>query len=520
MARAEVDRHVVLRADAAPHIGMGHVMRCLALADVLRDAGWRCGFIMRAFAGHAADLVEARGHAAHLLPQPEVEPQDWLGVAQGVEITEARDLLSDLSPEWVVLDHYGLGADWVRGAVPAGCKTLVIDDLANRAHAGALLVDQTLGRKPADYADLWPAGTPILVGAPFALLHPIFARRAMSMPDRAGTHGVGAVLLALGGMDADDVTSAVIEALGPLASSVGLRRLDVALGATAPHLDRVRATLDQIIGARSIPCTLHVGVPDMADLMAGADLAIGAGGTMLWERCCLGLPTVAMCLADNQRNGLSAARHAGAIDLLPRDWQTALPAALNRLAQPNARRDMSDSARQLVDGLGCKRIATTMSALDMRCRRATPADAQAVFDWRSIGVDPGMNRQQSTPSLSDHIAWFEQAVQDRTRHMLIIEDEAGPVGHVRLDVTSKATARVSIALAPQRRGLALGAPTLCAGLMAGQRAGLRRFAAEIHDRNAGSIAVFMQLGFVRHGTDGAFGLYTARVGQAALPQMI
>jgi spore coat polysaccharide biosynthesis predicted glycosyltransferase SpsG len=107
------------------------------------------------------------------------------------------------------------------------------------------------------------------------------------------------------------------------------------------------------------------GVEEMALLMAASDLAIGAAGSSSWERCCLGLPTVMMVLADNQRAvgmGLAAAGAVSIVEL--EDVDAGLPAAVAALTRDNsARRAMGKRAAAIVDGLGVSRVIDAMEAL-------------------------------------------------------------------------------------------------------------------------------------------------------------
>lgn len=507
--------HVVFRADSALCMGSGHVMRCLSLAEILTKRGATCSFLTRAHKGHLADAIRARGYKVDLLPRgrPVLPEIDWLGVPVEVEQEQAKECLDRLDPAWVVLDHYGLGRDWVLRTCPEGARVLVIDDLANRAHQGDLLLDQTLGREPANYGPHWPAETGIMLGAGFCLLHPSFAALREAMSERVFSKGVGRVLVALGGMDAENVTGRIIDILG-YQDDIGMTRIDVALGATAPHLD---AVADGLAALTDVPTKLHVATPDMAQLMADSDLAIGAGGTMLWERCCLGLPTIALCLAENQRSGLAAAANAKAILLLEQDWEPALIDSIRSMVEPVTRQAVSSAAAQLVDGQGCARAALAMEALRLNCRPAGFKDAERLYHWRQTGLDPAMTLSGHQPSLVDHMTWFDQALADPSRRLLIIEENATPVGHVRLDTDPQKATRVSLLLDPEMRGTGRGAEVLWVGLAEGQRAGHTHFSAEIHQQNHASRKVFERLGFSLRGADAPFEFYDARCGDVGFP---
>ncbi|MCY0856218.1 glycosyltransferase [Cupriavidus sp. D39] len=135
-------------------------------------------------------------------------------------------------------------------------------------------------------------------------MRPEFAVAGQAL--RRGKGPVRRILLFMGGMDQDNATSTALRGLRDIAKA-GVA-IDVVLGAGAPHRDQVRALCENTPNAR-----LHVQVDNMAELMASADLAIGACGSATWERCFLGLPTIAIVLADNQRRSAHDLAAAGYI---------------------------------------------------------------------------------------------------------------------------------------------------------------------------------------------------------------
>lgn len=93
----------------------------------------------------------------------------------------------------------------------------------------------------------------------------------------------------------------------------------------------------------------------MAQLMADSDLAVGAAGATSWERCCLGLPTIMLVLADNQRNVAAGLERAGAVQVLkdPQEIPDCLPALLNGLVSlPSLLAEMGEAVARIVDGRG------------------------------------------------------------------------------------------------------------------------------------------------------------------------
>ena len=301
---------VCFRVDASIDIGSGHVMRCLTLAEALKEQGAACFFICRAHSGHFIDYIRGKGftvfplECVDALSSPDLSKDnqnalshaDWLGSSWQADADETRIYLEKVKPDWLIVDHYALDQQWELTLKPRYQKLAVIDDLADREHVCDLLLDQTLGRKESDYKDLVPDKCTLLLGAKYALLRPEFLQwRDYSLRRRVSPK-LDKLLITLGGVDKDDATGQILRALCQSHLPKDCE-ITVVMGATALHLKNVQAL------AKTLPWQIEikVNVSNMAELMSNADLAIGAAGSTSWERCCLGLPTLMVVLAENQR---------------------------------------------------------------------------------------------------------------------------------------------------------------------------------------------------------------------------
>ncbi len=359
---------VVLRTDASLDIGTGHVMRCLTLAEVLREKGAKCRFVCRHLPGNLFDLIRHSGFDVDALAAPQITSSpsssgrgvyaDWLGVDWAVDAAQTLNTLGESAIDWLIVDHYALDARWEKRLRQACQRVMVIDDLADRPHDCDLLLDQNLGRIATDYSDLVTERCRVLVGPGYALLRPEFASaRDESFAHRAIPQ-LRHVLVAFGGVDKGNVTVRALDALKacPLPAEC---HITVVMGPHAPWTDQVRDKAEQM----PWPTTVLVNVQDMARLMAASDLAIGAAGVSAWERCCLGLPTVIIILADNQRNGAAALEARGAAILLGEPDQLAggLPGKVAYLSDLQKLQLMQQACSLLTDGAGASRLATLMT---------------------------------------------------------------------------------------------------------------------------------------------------------------
>jgi UDP-2,4-diacetamido-2,4,6-trideoxy-beta-L-altropyranose hydrolase len=339
----------VFRADAGPAIGGGHVMRCLALADRLTDAGWRCAFASRRGTVETVAALERSGLSVQCVEGGPSEES----AALRTRFPNGCALL--------VVDSYALDDRFETACRSWAGSILAIDDLNDRRHDCDVLLNQNLGWTADDYAALAPAASRLLIGPRYALLRPQFAAsRPAALAARRDGITLRRILIAMGNFDPDNATETVLRGIDESGLAV---EADVVLGGSAPHLTAVRAR----IAAMKMTARLHLSVDDMAGLMTAADLSIGAAGTTSWERCALGLPALLVVLADNQRRIADALVEAGAADSL--GWHErlspeAVAGALRSLAGAPARLGrMSGCAAAVCDAGGAARVAA--AATDM-----------------------------------------------------------------------------------------------------------------------------------------------------------
>lgn len=355
---------VAIRADASRQMGSGHIMRCATLAGWLQQRGAEVTFICRELDGNYCDWLEAQGYSVLRLRKPlatdvpdhRLAHAHWLGVTQAMDSIDVRQALAGRFCDWLIVDHYALDAEWERELCTFASRIMVIDDLADRRHEADLLLDQNLQSRPNRYQGLVPDPCPLLLGPDYALLRPEFALRRATTQTRTGE--IKRLLVFMGGSDPLNLTALALRAIAD--AGLSQVRTDVVLGAASPHIDDVRE-----IGAGIADCNIHIQTNAMATLMAEADLMIGAPGSSTWERCCLGVPSVLIGFAENQRElGRQIALRKGAIFL----GETAsvseerLATMLRRLAvKPVLLRKISSRATQFADGHGGARIAAALT---------------------------------------------------------------------------------------------------------------------------------------------------------------
>ena len=309
---------VVFRVDASLKIGTGHVMRCLALAKLLKENSVNVEFICRQHEGNLNNKISSIGFNVYELKEIEESEVDnkllhshWLGVTQYEDANDCINLLKSEKTDWLIVDHYALDEDWQSELKPFCERIMVIDDLADRKHQCDILLDQTFDRQPKDYAALVPKDCLLLLGSQYALLRPDFAKWRSSSLERRSKAEFKQLLINMGGYDVDNVTGKVLNELNKCHLPDDINII-VVMGRSAPHLNNVRAI------ANNLPCNVEVkiDVENMAEIMANVDMAIGASGISTWERCCLALPSIQIVIAKNQAFSAETLARHNAVKLL------------------------------------------------------------------------------------------------------------------------------------------------------------------------------------------------------------
>lgn len=318
-----INMRVLVRTDASVDIGSGHLMRCLTLAERLREDGAEVSFICRDLPGAMFDMLQSHNFPFGKLPPIQFSQE----LDAQLTISTAQSLFAD-GIDWVVVDHYSLAAEWEGLLRSHTHKLLVIDDLANRLHDCDMLLDQNYYRDfELRYKNLVPNFCLTLLGPAYVLLREEFIHAKNKLRERDGV--IRHILVFFGGSDPTNQTQKVLDALKLL--QLKDIKIDVVVGIANPHKDLIRTQCNQ-----SSEFNFHCQVSNMAELISNADLAIGAGGAAMWERCYLGLPTITVVFATNQQSTTEDVAKLGAIEYL--GWSDQLDAS-----------DYANSLKGLID---------------------------------------------------------------------------------------------------------------------------------------------------------------------------
>lgn len=458
--------------DCGISIGLGHVMRCMTLADAFAQRGFSIFFVISDSAPTAA-LIRERGFTCYEYPD-------------GQAIMDAVSL-GDITADCWVLDSYRTGYEDEKILSEHG-ELFLFSDFAQGRHCAHIVLDQTLGRSPAEYQSHVSAECCVLTGSHYQLIRAEFFQHQRVRDYRMG---IQHILVSMGGIDHQNHTTRVLQALQPYMGHV---KISVLLTSQSPALAQMQRDFsDQVHFLIDHPA------PWLA--MAAADLAIGAGGTSQWERIAAGLPSILIQVADNQRDIIAKNFAAGLALVSPGYAQLSLyigelltnPAPLAMLTQQCVLALQGPGQQQVL-----KSIIATDGFLGLRDVQAT--DCDVIFHWQQA---PGIRRycrDPRTPEYTGHCLWFKKVTADVWQHFYMIEMFGHSLGYVRLEPANERQ-EVSVLIDQKLQGLDVLSQVL--KLVRQQTVG--PLLAYLQDEDEESKNAFFSAGFIAQGAGNWWG---------------
>lgn len=439
---------IIIRADASLHIGSGHIMRTLVLANILKEQGHNVSYASRPQQGDLIQFTKNKGfkvyklitHAQYFPPKNSNDYKAWLQVTWQEDAQSI--ILSIDSVDLIIVDHYGINADWeIFIKNHFSCKIFAIDDLV-RKHQAEMILDQTLLRTKNEYKDLNPNSI-ALTGGHFVLLNPSFLNYRYST--RLKQLCPPKVLVSMGGIDQPNATLEVLKALSLIIQNKP--HVTVLLSPKAPHYESVINFCTQHSDWLS-----HINfVDNMAKLIVEHHFSVGAPGTTSWERAYLGIPSIIIPLADNQRRTSKQLVKVGAaikleIDEIAQDFSKSYQTMINN------KESMYLASLSLCDGLGGFRVAENINNIGLKnadaiiLKPAMTSDIKQVYDWQQLPSTRKFALQKKNPSWKEHQQWMKNKLSDQKNFFYIIESLKNKknVGAVRLDKNEDNAYTISI----------------------------------------------------------------------------
>lgn len=475
-------------------MGTGHVMRCLTMAEVLKESGANVEFICRKHKGHLIDKISSNGFNVFELELPARNKADkklfyshWLGTTQQQDARDCTSILKQTKLDWLIVDHYGIDEDWQQELKENYNKLMVIDDLADRKHQCDILLDQTYGRQQQNYKRLVPKSCELLLGSQYALLRPEFSKwREYSLRRRSNSAPKN-LFINMGGSDPNNMTEQILNKIEACQLPNDIEVI-VVMGGTSPHLQSVMAIASNL----SCKIEVKVDIDNMAEVMANSDIAIGATGSTTWERCCLGLPAIQIIIADNQTEIANSLDEVHAIKLIKKVNQ--LPLAMKDMLLSLDKMSLVSSV--IVDGQGVNKVAqhivsNTFSMSGLSLKPAVYGDYNFIYDLQTVD-DRKHYINTKTPSLDEHIKWIKKILSSKESQLFVATIEKHSVGLLRVDNLNTKVIEISIIISASHRGQSLAKKIL---IMLENIVFDRKLKAIIHINNIASIMTFKSVGF-------------------------
>ena len=484
---------LLVRADASLAIGTGHVTRCLALAQAWQDAGGHAVFVMADATPAIEERLRSEGFEVVRIA---------VSVGGAADAEQTADRASERSASWVVVDGYDFGSEYQTNLKSRGLKVLFIDDNGHSGHYSAdIVLNQNPHAKESFYSSRH-ATTRLLLGPRFAMLRREF--KVLRGWTREIPTVARRILVTMGGSDPDNITERVVQAI---LAQPDLRAI-VVVGGSNPHLPQ----LQKLVAGAQQNVELVENAANMPDLMMATDVAISGAGTTALEACFLGLPSLLIVIADNQRpvaedlNRRGAAINLGdGADIQSSSLSSSLIHLVN---SPDARQAMSQRGRELVDGRGTERVLRALNRSDLSIRRAVATDCKVLWE---LANDPEVRESAFSPApipWEDHKVWFESKMKTSRCYILIGELESAVAGQVRVDEQADQVAdqgrqgEIDVTVAREFRGKGVGSQLIDLAVdEIFASTGISSVHAYILPKNIASQRAFENAGFHKTGED-------------------
>lgn len=442
---------LIIRADADYQKGIGHIIRCLSLSQAYHRAGGRVTFLSYCENKRLQEKILGEGFV--FMPAG-ASPSGNEDIGKIKKHVKNQHHIKERVP-WVVIDGYHFLSGYHQCLREAGFRTLVIDDTAHLENYQAdILLNQNIGAEDIKYKT--GGNTILLLGTRYALLgtHYIdFKNQAHPIEDEARN-----ILVTFGGSDTPNVTLKVIQSLDSLAQKE--LQVKVIIGPTNRH----RPSVERELSRASFDSQVLYAVDNMPELMTWADLAITAGGSTCWELAFMGLPSIIIATAENQRrtgeglNDKGAALYLG--DAIRLGRGTLSEAIKELIADKIKRHSFSLRGRELVDGWGSKRLVRLIQFLENKevetcLRRVAEGDSENIY---KLANDPEV--RQNSFSLASipwdgHRRWFQEKMKAKDSLVFVLDVAGIFAGQIRYEKEEDA-ASVHFSLTAPFRGRGLG----------------------------------------------------------------
>lgn len=285
---------IIFRADGNHEVGLGHIMRCLSIANTGYALGERCLFATAN--GNLSSFIEGHGHENYIF---HTDYKNMVSdLEQMKELIKAKHPLAVLVDSYYVTEFY-LNTLW-KYCQKIGCVLVYIDDILSFAYPCDILLNYNIygPEKTKWYQQLYRTKRMLepqfLLGTDYAPLRKEF----QDLPERIVKREAGNILISTGGSDPDHIAKSVVEYLINYYKCLTQFQFHIIIGKMNDDIAEIKRIIKSVDNV-----FLHINVKNMSSLMQEADVAISAAGFTLYELCATQTPAIVYALADNQAYG-------------------------------------------------------------------------------------------------------------------------------------------------------------------------------------------------------------------------
>ena len=480
---------LLIRADSTTRIGTGHIMRCLALAQLWQDHGGKVTFLSHCESEALRQRILNEGFEFIPIEKPHPDTDD-LGFT--LDILSAISCQPSATSLWLVLDGYHFTPDYQKSIRENGYRLLIIDDMAHLNHYHAdILLNQNIHASSLRYS--CDRDTVKLLGCEYILLRREFLKHKdwkRKIPQKANK-----ILVTMGGADPDNVTLKVIRAFN------SLNNLDLEVKIVAGPSNSNIMNLQKELAKSVFSFEFLVSVKNMPHLMAWADLSISAAGSTCWELAFMCLPSLIITVADNQIGIAKALQQAGAAIHL--GWYdeitpNSIAETLQKMLYNQERmEDISESGYKLVDGRGGKRVLRSMLVSEMQIQLVKEENCELLWKWVNDPQTRSASFHSNPITWEQHCQWFTDKINSSDCIIYLVSiNQNNSFGQVRFDI-KKNTAVISLSIAKKFRGIGISSEMIkqaCVQFFRGNK--IQTIQALVKEENMISISAFKKAGFV------------------------
>jgi len=458
---------VIFRVDGSPKIGLGHLVRCLALAQML-DEHFRISF------------------ASKEIPVEIISELNSLGYTLMV-INSEEDFLNGLTRDnLVVLDHYDLDSAYQQNIKEKGCKLICIDDLHNKVFFADVIINHAPGMFAQDYeAQLY---TQFALGLDYVLLRPVFLKNALKKKIQKP---LGTVFVCFGGSDSKNITQVVVDILK---SDPRFKHVIVVTGAAYEKPEKLSASVGQ---DERFSFFHAVDSLTMSKLINECQLAIVPSSGILQEVISLGCRVISGAYVNNQKDIYEKYLAIGGFESAGGFLKVEIEEAIN-----NVFLDKNRPNKVFIDGRSGIRLLNVFRQLcgdEIVLRDVIEADQFKTFDWANDKLVRAFSFNQQEIVFEEHSSWFLKKANSPDCYYFIAEMDKVAIGSIRFDVQDD-EAVVSYLLDPSFHGKGLGILLLKKGLeMLINKKDMRiiQITGFVMPQNIASVKAFERLGYAR-----------------------